>query len=79
MTTVTDAELIRMLAWTIATLLGGFATIAWWATRVLVKKLGAISKEFRDEFRGFDRRVTRIEAKVGLPTPPFEPNGVDGL
>lgn len=75
--TITDAELVRALGYTIIVLLGGCGTVAWWGVRVIVRSIGDFKDEFTREMRGFDRRVTRIEAHLRLPTP--MPDGEGGL
>lgn len=67
--TITDAELVRWLTYAIFAVLGGCATVAWWGVRVIVRNISEFKDEFTREMRGFDRRVTRIEAHLRLPTP----------
>lgn len=62
MITLTDADLIRAMAYLVAILLGGFSTIVWWAARWVVSKIESITAMFRD----FDRRLTRVEARLGM-------------
>jgi hypothetical protein len=59
---LTDADLVRALAYVVLALLGGFATIAWWAARYVVGKIEGISAMFQR----FDRRLTRVEARLGM-------------
>lgn len=67
--TITDAELVRALAACCLILLGGCGTVAWWAVRVVVRRIGSLEERFSAEMRGFDRRITRVEAVLRLPTP----------
>ena len=67
--TITDTELVRGLAYMLLLILGGCATVAWWGVRIIVRNIAEFKDEVTREMRGFDRRVTRIEAHLRLPTP----------
>ncbi len=77
---LTQQDIKEALAWTIGCLILGGAAIAWFFLRwgvnqitgyikALASKVDQMEKHFNDRFLGIDRRVTRIETKVGLDTP----------
>jgi hypothetical protein len=79
--TITDAELVRALAYTGVLILAGCGSVAWWGVRTIVRHFGtlrdivdAFKSEMTREIRGLDRRITRVEAVLRLPTPS---DGVD--
>ena len=71
--TLTDADIIRAM-WQIAIMLiAGFGAVSWWGARWIVKTVqGAIR-----EIRNLERRVTRVEAYLRLPTPMVDDSGND--
>lgn len=66
---LTDADLVRALAWVVGVLLTGGAAVVWWAARWVVGKIEGIGRMFTREMRAFDRRLTRVEAILKMPTP----------
>lgn len=73
--TITDAELIRALAISLGGMIAAFYGIAIWVVRSIKKELNEFKQGVTNELRGLDRRVTRIEAVVRIPTPMYGPDG----
>lgn len=77
---ISQRDIMLAMAWSIGVLLVGGATVAWfflqYGVNVITKALNNLSakvnqmeRHFNDRLLGIDRRVTRVETKLGLDTP----------
>lgn len=70
MGSISDAELVRYLINAVMAILGGFAVVAWWAVRVIVKNIAGLRTSLESEARHQDVRMTRVETHLDLPPLP---------
>jgi hypothetical protein len=74
---MSDADLIHLLLWVIGGSSTLVAAVCAFAARTFIKRIdvmehaltermGEMERSMRDEMRIFDRRMTRVETKLGL-------------
>jgi nucleoside-diphosphate-sugar epimerase len=78
--TITPDDVIKLLLWLMAGSTATLAGVLGFLGRAMVRRLAQIEALVRSEMRMFDRRMTRVETKIGLvPWTHFDGERTDDL